>query len=170
MLENASDDLTNNSQVPPHGPCGAVGAGQPWASTIRFRDPLEKEPLGRGKWVFRGLHAASALPFRLLVCYARAKRLAPGSHGTERPWWWRSVGYGAVGASGKCGFGVLCMLSRCFVFSVYLCGMCVALALWVGALYSDLPQSSDGDCDAVPSLVCTWTARTITCGCSVQSV
>ena len=39
---------------------------------------------------------------------------------------------------GKCGLGVLCMLSRCFGFSVYLCGMCVALALWVGALYSDL--------------------------------
>ncbi len=92
---------------------------------FRFRDPLEKEPLGREKWVFRGLHAASALPFRLLVCYARAERLAPGSHGTERPWWWRSVGYGAVGARKVWCWGsvhaepVFCIFG---LFVWYVCG------------------------------------------------
>ena len=29
------------------------------------------------------------------------------------------------------------MLRRYVAFLVYLCGICVALALWVGALYSD---------------------------------
>ena len=36
MLENASSELTNNSQVPPHGPCGASGAGQPCNLALVF--------------------------------------------------------------------------------------------------------------------------------------
>ena len=74
--------------------------------------------------VFRGLHAASALPFRLLVCYARAERLAPGSHGTERPWWWRSVGYGAVGARKVWFWGSVHAEPVFWVFGLSVCAMC----------------------------------------------
>ena len=158
MLENASSEMGRILHVPPHGPCGAFGAGQPWASTARFRDPLEKEPLGRGKWVFRGLHAASALPFRLLVCYARAERLAPGSHGTERPWWWRSVGYGAVGARKVWFWGSVHAEPVFWVFGLfvwYVCGdgsvgWCFVFRPWGGATVGELSARA--------------------CECSVQSV
>jgi len=71
---------------------------------------------------------------------AHAERLAPGSHG-HRPFvfeirWINEVWL--VVFLGKYGFGVLCMLRRYVTFLVYLCGICVALALWVGALYSDV--------------------------------
>ena len=38
------------------------------------------------------------------------------------------------------------MLRRYVAFWVYLCGMCVALALWVGALYSDGRSSEYKNC------------------------
>ena len=55
MLENPSDDFGSLLHVPPHGPCGAFGAGQPCHSTFffeirwvkRFRARLRT--LGRGK-------------------------------------------------------------------------------------------------------------------------
>ena len=40
-------------------PCGAFGAGQPWASDARFRDPLDKRGLASGflrkVWFWGGL-------------------------------------------------------------------------------------------------------------------
>ena len=71
---------------------------------------------------------------------AHAERLAPGSHG-HRPLvfeirWINEVWL--VVFLGKYGFGVLCTPRRYIAFLFYLCGVCVALALWVGALYSDV--------------------------------
>ena len=88
MLENASSDSGSLSHVPPHGPCGAFGAGQPWASTIRFRDPLDKRGLASGflrkVWFWGPVHAAPVC-FRVgflfvgVLCVARLKRTKEGS-------------------------------------------------------------------------------------------
>ena len=36
LLENASDEMGGILHVPPHGPCGAFGAGQPCHSALVF--------------------------------------------------------------------------------------------------------------------------------------
>jgi hypothetical protein len=45
LLENGSDELTNTSQVPPRGPCGAFGAGQPCNSALVFE--MVRSPAAR---------------------------------------------------------------------------------------------------------------------------
>ena len=69
MLENAAYDFGSLSHVPPHGPCGAFGAGQPWAPNARSRDPLDKRGLVSGLVrkcvVLRDLLTASMLVFSM---------------------------------------------------------------------------------------------------------
>lgn len=74
MLENAAYDFGSLLHVPPHGPCGAFGAGQPWASLARFRDPLAKRGLASGflrkVWFWGPVHAAPVCClFGLFVWY-----------------------------------------------------------------------------------------------------
>ena len=88
MLEKSAYEMGGILHVPPHGSCGAFGAGQP-------------------------CHSARVHEIRWI----------------NEVW--------LVVFLGKYGFGVLCILRRCVAFLGYLCGICVALALWVGALYSD---------------------------------
>jgi hypothetical protein len=126
--------------VPPHGPCGAFGAGQPCHSArvheIRWKKSRWGEESGCSE-------AYMPHPRCRFVCWCampvrsawRRAAMELNARGGGDPLDTEPLG------RGKCGFGVLCMQSRCFAFSVYLCGMCVAMALWVGALYSDRGRS-----------------------------
>ena len=74
MLEKSAYEMGSILHVPPHGPCGAFGAGQPWASNARFRDPLDKRGLASGflrkVWFWGPVHAAPVCClFGLFVWY-----------------------------------------------------------------------------------------------------
>ena len=81
MLEKSAYDFGSLLHVPPHGPCGAFGAGQPWAPNARSRDPLDKRGLASG--FLRKKCGVKRPTYRIRVgfsfvgalCVARLKRI-----------------------------------------------------------------------------------------------